>query len=361
MINHALENKVVFGLESLNDESAMELVRDALDEFCFYDTTDEWYWEEYSTWNETTSEDMLMEAEKFLETVSNEAKNRFRQLIVETAEDEQWKKELFENEFNYLFSNEVMNKNFIIHVGPTNSGKTYSALQKLKEANSGCYLGPLRLLAYEARDTLIESGVNCSLLTGEDNQSSPNDTHVSSTVEMFSSETPYDVLVIDECQMIADKDRGFSWIKAMLNNRASEVHLICSEYALNLLLELLNGQEIEVIRYTRQTPLTVLDEEVDIYELEKQVQKDDACIVFSKKKVLATAAYLEEKGIKTSIIYGAMPPEVRIKQVEEFINKKTDVIVSTDAIGMGLNLPIKRVLFLETEKFDGERVRPLNN
>lgn len=361
LIEFVVERKSACQMGHLDDKQARLIVGDAISYMDFYETTNNWYWEEESEWAKLTSLDMLCQAERVVIGLSEDLKNQFRQLLIEHEQDELWKKELFEKEYKTLFSQQRTHKTYTIHTGPTNSGKTYSAIQKLKKATTGCYLGPLRLLAYEVREALSNEGVHCSIVTGEDNQVSPRDTHVSSTVEMLSNEVPYDVLVIDECQMIADKDRGFAWVRAILDNHARDVHVICAEHALDILKELLKGQNVDIIYYERQTPLVVDNTPVDISNLEEEVQKGDACIVFSKKKALATVAMLEEKGIHSSVIYGAMPPEVRLKQVEQFIKGETKVVVSTDAIGMGLNLPIRRVLFLEIEKFDGQSVRPLNS
>ena len=84
-------------------------------------------------------------------------------------------------------------------------------------------------------------------------------------------------------------------------------------------------------------------------------------MVFSKKRVLEIAQSYSEKGIKASIIYGDLPPEVRKMQYAEFLNKETKVLVTTDAIGMGVNLPIRRIIFMSVSKYDGEEVRELTS
>ena len=108
--------------------------------------------------------------------------------------------------------------------------------------------------------------------------------------------------------------------------------------------------------YERKTPLVIEDEPFDF---PADVKDGDAFIVFSKKAVLNIAARLEENGIKSSVIYGSLPPEIRRRQMEMFNGGQTKVVVSTDAIGMGLNLPVKRIVFIEVEKFDGTQKRPL--
>ena len=95
------------------------------------------------------------------------------------------------------------------------------------------------------------------------------------------------------------------------------------------------------------------------FTLPNDLKKGDALIVFSKKSVLALAAHLEGQGIHCSVIYGSLPPATRREQVRRFLAKETQVVVSTDAIGMGLNLPIRRIVFVETQKFDGVSKRNL--
>ena len=219
------------------------------------------------------------------------------------------------------------------------------------------YLAPLRLLALEVSDLLTAQGTPCSLKTGEEEKMIPNAKHISSTVEMFHEKDFYEVVVIDESQMISDKDRGFSWYKAITKVQAKEVHIIASRNAKEVLVQLLGDSEMEIIEYKRDTPLQVEKKEFKI----KQVKKGDALICFSRRRVLETASRLENDGHSVSMIYGSMPPETRKKQVERFIKGETSIVVSTDAIGMGLNLPIHRIVFLENSKFDGTSRRFLTS
>lgn len=253
-----------------------------------------------------------------------------------------------------------MDRHFIIHVGPTNSGKTYQALEELKKANTGVYLGPLRLLALEIQDKLLADGVKCSLLTGEEEQILEDGTHMASTVEKLDPTKNYDVCVIDEVQMIGDPERGFAWTRAILGVKAKTIYLCMAPEALDIVKELINlcDNTYEIIEHTRRSELVVEDKK---FLLKKEnICKYDALIVFSKKKVLTVAATLIGMGIKASLIYGSLPYAVRKKQVERFLKGETDVIVSTDAIGMGINLPVRRIIFLETEKFNGKETVPLS-
>lgn len=252
----------------------------------------------------------------------------------------------------------AMERKFILHVGPTNSGKTYQALEKLKNAESGVYLGPLRLLALEVYEKMMEYGTPCTMLTGQECIEEPDSRITASTIEMLDINKVYDVAVIDEAQMVADVDRGHSWTRAILGVRANEIHVCMSPIALEVVTHLigLTGDKYEVHNYERKTPLVIEDEPFDF---PADVKDGDAFIVFSKKAVLNIAARLEENGIKSSVIYGSLPPEIRRRQMEMFNGGQTKVVVSTDAIGMGLNLPVKRIVFIEVEKFDGTQKRPL--
>lgn len=245
---------------------------------------------------------------------------------------------------------------YILHIGDTNTGKTFHALEKMKEAASGCYLAPLRLLALEVYEKLNEEGVPCSLKTGEEEKIIPASRHISCTVEMFSEKDEYDCIVIDEAQMIADRERGFSWYQAITGAIAKEVHIIGSKNTKSMFLQLLEG-DVTIYEYNRDTPLKVERQKFTI----NQARKGDALICFSRRKVLETAGFLERSGKKVSMIYGSMPPETRKTQIDRFINGNTSVIVATDAIGMGLNLPIRRIVFLENEKFDGVKRRRLTS
>ena len=247
--------------------------------------------------------------------------------------------------------------NYVLHVGETNTGKTFHAIERMKEASSGIYLAPLRLLALEIYERLNHDGLPCSLKTGEEEKIVTGAHHMACTVEMLREKDEYEVVVIDEAQMIADKDRGFSWFKAITQANAKEVHIICSFNAKEMILDILGESDVDIHEYVREIPLKV---ESQLFRL-GDTKKGDALVCFSRKKVLETASKLQKRGRQVSLIYGSMPPETRKKQMQRFIRGETTVIVATDAIGMGLNLPIRRIVFLENEKFDGERVRLLRS
>ena len=251
-----------------------------------------------------------------------------------------------------------MKRHFILHIGPTNSGKTYQALQRLKQAYRGIYLGPLRLLALEVYDRMMTAGIPCSMITGEETIRTPGSFVQASTVEILDIREVYDIAVIDEAQMMADENRGSFWTRAILGIRAEEIHVCCSGTAETLLVRMLKrcGDSYEIVRHERNTKLEFVPKR---YDMGKDVEPGDALIAFSKKNVLAIAATLESRGIKASVIYGNLPPQTRQEQVRLFTEGVNQVVVATDAIGMGINLPIRRIVFMNSMKFDGTGKRKL--
>lgn len=252
-----------------------------------------------------------------------------------------------------------MKRKIYIHLGDTNTGKTYNAVERLKTAKKGVYLSPLRILALENYDKLNNEGIVCDLMTGEEEIIKENSTHVSCTIEKVNLKQSYDIAVIDEIQMINDTQRGIAWSRAVLGLRCNEIHICGAMNAKELLVKILEDCEddYEIKEYHRNIPLIVETKNFSYND----VQEGDAIVVFSKKRVLEIAQDYSNKNIKTSIIYGDLPPEVRKMQYEQFINKENKVLVTTDAIGMGVNLPIRRIIFMSIRKFDGEEVRELTS
>ena len=266
---------------------------------------------------------------------------------------------ILDNPVNEYEEARAMKRHFLLHVGETNTGKTHASIERLMDAESGVYLAPLRLLALEIQDKLNSQNIACSLLTGEEEDIINYAYHVSSTIEKLQLGTPYEVCVIDEAQMIADKQRGWAWTRAILGVLAPEVHICMAPEALDIVIKLIKdcNDTYEIIKHTRDTELVFEDKP---FNLNKDVKKGDALVVFGKKKALAVLAQLLNNNIKTSIIYGSLPYSTRKKQFERFLDGETEVLVTTDAIGMGINLPIKRIVFLETRKFDGVSLRKLH-
>ena len=249
-----------------------------------------------------------------------------------------------------------LKRQIVFHVGPTNSGKTYSALKALKEATTGYYLAPLRLLALEGYENLKADGVNVSLITGEEEIIDEEATHISSTIEMMNPSVDVDVCVIDEIQMIADRDRGWAWANALIGAPAKKVILTGSVDALHAVEALCEYLEepLEVVHFERKNPLEVMKRATPMKKIEPQT----AVVAFSRRDVLSLKQQLSEK-YRVSVVYGNLSPEVRREEARRFREGESEVLVATDAIAMGLNLPIRTILFAKDNKFDGLRRREL--
>ncbi|XP_074642459.1 ATP-dependent RNA helicase SUPV3L1, mitochondrial-like isoform X2 [Tubulanus polymorphus] len=241
-------------------------------------------------------------------------------------------------------------RKIIFHSGPTNSGKTYHALQRFMNAKSGVYCGPLKLLASEVFHKANAAGTLCDLVTGEERiyadpegNASP---HVACTVEMCSVITPYDVAVIDEIQMVNERQRGWAWTRALLGVCADEIHVCGEGTAIDLVKELMmaTGDHVEVRRYKRLTKLTYLDKALLNFD---NVRPGDCFVCFSKNDIYHISRQLEKRGHQCAVIYGGLPPGTKLAQAQKFNdpNDPCKIMVATDAIGMGLNLSIKRVIF----------------
>lgn len=244
-----------------------------------------------------------------------------------------------------------MQRTIHLHVGPTNSGKTYHALKRLEECKRGFYAGPLRLLAQEVYARFKEKGVSCSLITGDDVQIPDGEkpTIVSNTVEMANLGQVWDVGVIDEIQMIADRKRGWAWTRAVLGARATELHLCGEARAVPLIRELaaLTGDKLEIHRYERLNPLRVMDKSLN-NDL-RNLQKGDCLVSFSRFGIHSLKNDIEKAtGRRAAIVYGGLPSEIRTQQAALFNdpNNDYDYLVASDAIGMGLNLCVFKSLCL---------------
>ncbi|MDY0115987.1 MAG: SUV3 C-terminal domain-containing protein [Sulfurimonadaceae bacterium] len=249
-----------------------------------------------------------------------------------------------------------LRRKLILHIGPTNSGKTYQAMQKLQNADTGYYLAPLRLLALEGFETMRENGVGVSLITGEEQILDEDATHISSTIEMLSFDVDVDVCVIDEVQMIDDRDRGWAWANAIIGAPAKEVIMTGSSNAKGAIIALAEylGEELEIIEFERMNPLHLLEHHTN----PKDVEAATAIIAFSRKDVLRLKQNFSQF-FDVSVVYGNLSPEVRREEARRFRAKETQILIATDAIAMGMNLPIKTILFSKADKFDGITQRNL--
>ena len=234
----------------------------------------------------------------------------------------------------------AMRRKFIMHVGPTNSGKTYQALKRLEQAESGIYAGPLRLLAHEVFTRLNAKGMKSDLITGDEKNEQEGASLKSCTVEMVPLNVDVDVAVIDEIQMIGHRERGWAWTQAVLGLKAKEIHLCGEERSVPLMRELVAsmGDELEINTYKRLSPL---ETSASLRGRLANLKKGDCVVVFSVVGIHAMKRDIEKATQKrVAIVYGSLPPEIRAQQAKLFNDPENDYdfLVASDAIGMGLNL-----------------------
>lgn len=262
----------------------------------------------------------------------------------------------------YGVKTEMFERKFHLFYGPTNSGKTYAAIQMLKELKpneKGIYLAPLRLLAREIYDTLKSDNCKVNLITGEEIIEEENAMIQSSTIEMLDLTQVYDVAIIDEAQMISDEQRGNAWMRAILGIKAKKIIVLSSPVIVEFLKELItnNTETYETQKFERFNPL----EKIDTILKYKNLKKGDAVIAFSIQDVERLRYILKNNyGFNVATIYGSMPPSTKVETAKLFNNGDIDIIVATDAIGMGLNLNIKRIIFSTVFKYNGYNNEPLN-
>ncbi|XP_020105346.1 ATP-dependent RNA helicase SUV3, mitochondrial-like isoform X3 [Ananas comosus] len=205
-------------------------------------------------------------------------------------------------------------RNVFLHVGPTNSGKTYNALKRLEASSSGLYCGPLRLLAWEVAQRLNKAKVPCNLITGQEREEIDGAKHSSITVEMADVTSEYQCVIIDE---------------------------------------------IQVQYYERLSPLVPLKFPLGSFS---NIKTGDCIVTFSRREIYKLKKKIEnDRKHLCAVVYGSLPPETRTKQATMFNDESSefDVLVASDAIGMGLNLNISRIIFSTLKKFDGLYTREL--
>ncbi|KAL1511089.1 hypothetical protein AB1Y20_005911 [Prymnesium parvum] len=244
------------------------------------------------------------------------------------------------------------------HLGPTNSGKTHAALAALSSARTGVYLGPLRLLAHEVAARL---GVPCDVRTGHGVTRADGARHAACTVEMACLATRVDVAVLDEVQLLAHPERGWAWTRALLGLPAAQLHVCGSDDALPLLRTLAAacGDALLLHPHARLAPLRV--RRASLRSDLSRVRPGDCVVAFSRRELFALRRQIEARAsLRCSLLYGALPPAAREAQARRFHAARARVLVASDAVGMGLNLAIGRVVFASLHRFDGAARVPLD-
>lgn len=295
------------------------------------------------------------------------------------------RKVVMEEPWDWFPRARLTRRSFVFHYGPTNSGKTHAALEALVAAKSGVYCAPLKALAGQVWSR-VNAAVPCDLLIGDERRFGGGAEHVSCTVEMTPIDLQVDVGVIDEIQMIGDRDRGWAWTRALLGLPAREIHLCGEERTIPLIQEILyktfEKGRLTLREHKRLVPLSPSE---PLHGNLANVENGDCVVCFSRKAVLDIQSQLRAvPGVRPSCIYGAMPFDVREKQAEIFNigahrgiivrgggapdtasspasvgagaakPSSKHVLVSTDAIAYGLNMNIERIVFTTMQKFDGK-------
>jgi ATP-dependent RNA helicase SUPV3L1/SUV3 len=181
-------------------------------------------------------------------------------------------------------------------------------------------------------------------------------THVARTIKTLDLRRVVDIFIIDEVQMLGDKSRGWAWIQAIVGAPARLVVLTGAPEAIPRIEHLLamTGEPLEVRILKRKGELRIEDAPVDLNKL----SRGDAVIAFSREDIYDLRTRLVQSGRTVATVYGALGPEVCRAEAARFHNGDAEILVATDAIGMGLNIsPLRRVVFSTLRKFDGVRER----
>lgn len=248
-----------------------------------------------------------------------------------------------------------------LYVGPTNSGKTYNALQALyaeyeqAPEKTYVYAGPLRMLAYEVYVKMCEryGEDKVGFITGEE-QINPEASLLATTTEMAPSEG--ESIVLDEAHWIVEPSRGHNWTNILVGGKYKTLHILTASEAKEKIKTLVDDAYMVTERSFKRKTAIKYAGDISFTALEKKT----AIICFSRKTVYAIAKLAAEKtNLNVGVLYGALPLMAREKQINDFIAGDIDIIVTTDVIGHGINLPVDNVVYAETTKFDGSERREL--
>ena len=251
---------------------------------------------------------------------------------------------------------ENQSQKIIALLGPTNTGKTYVAIEKMLEYESGIFGLPLRLLAREVYDKCVSKvGVEkVALITGEEKIIPGTASYFICTVESMPKDKAVDFIAIDEIQMSADRERGHIFTQRMLEARGTKMTMFLgSQVMASILSDLIEGVEFEKKeRYSKLSYSGIKK----ISRLDRKV----AIIAFSIEEVYAIAELVRRQKGGAAVIMGSLSPKTRNSQVGLYQSGDVDYLIATDAIGMGLNMDINEIYFSNLKKFDGKKTRRLN-
>ena len=247
-------------------------------------------------------------------------------------------------------------KKIIALLGPTNTGKTHDAIEKMLEFDSGIFGLPLRLLAREVYEKCIKKiGVNrVALITGEEKIIPNSADYFICTVESMPKDKVVDFVAIDEIQMCADKERGHIFTDRLLNARGEKMTMFLGSQVMKSIIDDLVN-EVEFLKKERFSRLSYSG-----YKKISRLGRKTAIIAFSIEEVYAIAELVRRQKGGAAVIMGSLSPKTRNSQVDLYQSGDVDYLVATDAIGMGLNMDIDEIYFSNLKKFDGKKVRRLN-
>ena len=247
-------------------------------------------------------------------------------------------------------------RKLIAVLGPTNTGKTHYALERMLAYRSGMIGLPLRLLAREIYDKVVEKKGEAAvaLVTGEERIWPDSARYFICTVEAMPLSREVDFMAIDEIQLAMDPDRGHVFTHRILNARGlHETLLLGSEPMRNVLIAL--GLDVDTNHRERFSDLTYTGP-CKVTKLPKR----SAIVAFSAEEVYSIAELLKRQRGGAAVVMGALSPRTRNAQVDLYQSGEVDYLVATDAIGMGLNLDVEHIAFASMSKFDGRRRRMLS-
>ena len=247
-------------------------------------------------------------------------------------------------------------KKIIALLGPTNTGKTHDAIEKMLEFESGIFGLPLRLLAREVYEKCVKKiGSNkVALITGEEKIIPNSADFFICTVESMPKDKVVDFVAIDEIQMCADKERGHVFTDRLLYARGEKLTMFLGSQIMKKIIHNLVG-EVEFIKKERFSKLSYSG-----YKKISRLDSKTAIIAFSIEEVYAIAELVRRQKGGAAVIMGSLSPKTRNSQVELYQSGDVDYLVATDAIGMGLNMDIDQIYFSNLKKFDGKETRRLN-
>ena len=247
-------------------------------------------------------------------------------------------------------------KKIIALLGPTNTGKTHDAIERMLEFDSGIFGLPLRLLAREVYEKVVKKiGLNkVALITGEEKIIPNSANFFICTVESMPKDKVVDFVAIDEIQMCTDKERGHIFTDRLLHARGEVLTMFLgSQIMKNIINDLVDGVEFE--KKERFSKLSYGG-----YKKISRLDRKVAIIAFSVEEVYAIAELVRRQKGGAAVIMGSLSPKTRNSQVDLYQSGDVDYLVATDAIGMGLNMDIEEIYFSNLKKFDGKKTRRLN-